>query len=82
MLIIVMFSRVEPTLSKENLEQVKLPFNNRIKSITESETLPVGKHATPNDVSKPSTVSLLNFNQSVPFGKSLNNSRGSFYLEE
>lgn len=49
-------------------------------SITESETLPVGKHATLNGVSKPSTSVLSILFQYVPVGRIRNSSIGSLYF--
>lgn len=49
-------------------------------SITESDTLPVGKHATLNGVFKPSTMVLSINDQFVPIGRRRNNSIGSLCL--
>lgn len=49
-------------------------------SITESDTLPVGKHATLNGVFKPSTIELSINDQFVPAGRRQKSSIGSLYL--
>lgn len=53
-----------------------------MRSITDSDAFPIGKHATANGVSKPSTLLLSICNQAFLLGKLYwNRSRGS-YLNE
>lgn len=51
-----------------------------MRSITESEALPVGKHAILNAVSKALTLPPLRVNHSSPLGKDANSSPGNFNL--